>query len=55
MTTKNIKVLAERHTHAGREYRKGEIIRGVGAKTAEWLISQGVGVAAPVKQPKKGG
>ncbi len=41
MKTKDIEVTAGSHTHAGRRYGKGDIILGMEASSADWLIGTG--------------
>lgn len=36
--TKHVKILADKHTHAGRDYPRGAVIRDLDADSADWLI-----------------
>ncbi len=47
MKTKTVRILCDRHTHAGREYRRGDTIVDMPAASADWLV--GIGVAEEVK------
>lgn len=53
MITKDIEVLAEHHTHAGRRYHKGDLILGVEASSADWLIGTGRAKAADPARVKQ--
>lgn len=51
--TKDIKLLGEHHTHAGRDYGKDDIIRDMDADSADYLISIGKAEEAPASTTKK--
>ena len=51
MKTKTVRLTCNRHTHAGREYRKGDTIIDMPAASADWLI--GTGRAEPIEKAGK--
>lgn len=44
--TKDVQLL-KRHTHEGREYEPGAELRGMNAKSADWLIAMKVAAELP--------
>jgi len=52
MKTKRIRLTCERHTHAGRDYHKGDIL-DMAADSADWLISTGRAEAIQAGKPTK--